>query len=765
MSHKIRRAAVIGSGTMGAAIAAHIANAGIPVLMLDIPAKEGDRNAIAKAGLDRALKTKPASFMSKDRARLVSVGNTEDDIAKLAEADWIIEAVLEDLSIKRQLWEKVEPHVASHAIISSNSSGIPMHLQIEGRGESFRRRFIGAHFFTPPRYLYLLELIPTKETAPEVIEELKFFGDRILGKGIVIANDVPGFVANRIGVFSMIKAMNIMLEMGLTHDVVDVLTGPILGRASSATFRTADLSGIDIIYHVVKGLKDSTGEDFDIPMIVPKMIEAKLLGEKTKQGFYKATRDETGKRKILALNFDTLEYEDRGKVKIAELEKVKEKPLEDRIKTAFALQNAHGDFLRRTTLEMIHYAASKVGVVANSYEEIDNGLCWGFGWEIGPFKTCDIIGVATVVEELKKLGKTIPPILQEYADKGAKFYPENKPMPRPAGVIHLGDVRRDEKRIVKGMDNASLLDIGDGVLLLEKHTKMNVLTQDVTTLMEHALEIIPKSGYAGLVIGNQGDNFCAGANVLLMAMAAQAGQFDAIDAEMIRFQNIIRGLRYAPFPIVAAPFNLTLGGGVEMTMIADDRVAGAETYMGLVEAGVGLIPAGGGCTELLWRFNQQLHPEAEPFEAVKRAFQLISMAKVSTSAYEAQELGLLLPSDKVVMNRQRVVAEAKRRVLDLAVDYVPPLPRRIKVLGEAAYANLCMAIWGMREANYISDYDMHLAKSLARVLSGGTQNFVTEVSEEYMHNLEREVFVELWKQPKTQERVMAMLTTGKPLRN
>jgi 3-hydroxyacyl-CoA dehydrogenase len=338
-------------------------------------------------------------------------------------------------------------------------------------------------------------------------------------------------------------------------------------------------------------------------------------------------------------------------------------------------------------------------------------------------------------------------------------------MPRPAGVIHLGDVRRDEKRIVKGMDNASLLDIGDGVLLLEKHTKMNVLTQDVTTLMEHALEIIPKSGYAGLVIGNQGDNFCAGANVLLMAMAAQAGQFDAIDAEMIRFQNIIRGLRYAPFPIVAAPFNLTLGGGVEMTMIADDRVAGAETYMGLVEAGVGLIPAGGGCTELLWRFNQQLHPEAEPFEAVKRAFQLISMAKVSTSAYEAQELGLLLPSDKVVMNRQRVVAEAKRRVLDLAVDYVPPLPRRIKVLGEAAYANLCMAIWGMREANYISDYDMHLAKSLARVLSGGTQNFVTEVSEEYMHNLEREVFVELWKQPKTQERVMAMLTTGKPLRN
>lgn len=766
MSHKIRRVAVIGSGTMGAAIAAHVANAGIPVLMLDIPAKEGnDRNAIAKAGLERATKAKPASFMSKDRVRLITVGNTEDDIAKLSEVDWVVEAVLEDLTIKRQLWEKVDKHISPTAIISSNSSGIPMHLQMEGRSESFRKRFIGAHFFTPPRYMHLLELIPTKETSPEVIEELKYFGDHVLGKGIVIANDVPGFVANRVGVYSLVKAMNIMIEMGLKQDVVDVLTGPILGRASSATFRTADLSGIDIIYHVTKGLKESTGEDFEIPAIVSKMLEAKLLGEKTKSGFYKATRDEKGKRKILALNFDTMEYEDRGKTKIAELEKVKEKPLADRIKAAFAMQDTNGEFIRRTTFEMIHYAASKVGVVANSYLEIDNGLCWGFGWESGPFETCDILGLETVIAGIKGLGKDVPAILQEYADKGLKFYPEDKPMPRPQGVVHIADIRKDAKKVLKGLDNASLLDIGDGVLLLEKHTKMNVLTQDVTELMELAVEIIPKHGYAGLVIGNQGDNFCAGANVLLMAMGAQAGQFDAIDKEMIRFQTAIRSLRYAPFPIVSAPFNMALGGGVEVTMLADDRVASAETYMGLVEAGVGLIPAGGGCTELLWRFNQQLHPEADPFESVKRAFQLISMAKVSTSAYEAQELGLLLPTDIITMNRQRVIADAKRRVQELAVDYVPPLPRRIKVLGEAAYANLCMAIWSMREANYISDYDMHLAKQLARVLSGGTQNFATEVSEEYMHDLEREVFVDLWKQPKTQERVMAMLTTGKPLRN
>ncbi|MCS6808700.1 MAG: 3-hydroxyacyl-CoA dehydrogenase NAD-binding domain-containing protein [Bacteroidota bacterium] len=766
MSHNIRRVAVIGSGTMGAAIAAHVANAGLPVLMLDIPAKEGsDRNAIAKAGLERALNTKPAAFMSKDRVRLITVGNIEDDIAKLASVDWVVEAVVEDLAIKRQVWEKVDAYVSPTAIISSNSSGIPMHLQMEGRSESFRRRFIGAHFFTPPRYMHLLELIPTKETEPKVIAELKYFGDHVLGKGIVIARDVPGFIANRVGVYSLMKAMNIMIEMGLRHDVVDVLTGPLLGRASSATFRTADLSGIDIIYHVTKGLQESTGEDFQVPAIIYKMLDAKLLGEKTKAGFYKATRDEKGKRKILALNFDTLEYEDRGKIKIEALEKVKEQPLAERIRTAFAMQDEHGEFIRRTTFEMIHYAASKVGVVADSYMEIDNGLRWGFGWECGPFETCDMLGLETVIAGIQALGKDIPPILREYADKGQKFYPEDKPMPRPEGVIHIPDIRRDKQRIIKGMDNASLLDIGDGVLLLEKHTKMNVLTQDVTALMELAIELIPKHGYVGLVIGNQGENFCAGANILLMAMAAQAGQFDAIDAEMKRYQATVRALRYAPFPIVAAPFNMTLGGGVEITMLADDRVASAETYMGLVEVGVGLIPAGGGCTELLWRFNQQLHPEADPFESVKRAFQLISLAKVSTSAYEAQELGLLLPTDIITMNRQRVIADAKRRVRELAIDYKPPLPRRIKVLGEAAYANLCMAIWSMREANYISDYDMYLAKQLARVLSGGTQNFITEVSEEYMHDLEREVFVELWKQPKTQERVMAMLTTGKPLRN
>jgi 3-hydroxyacyl-CoA dehydrogenase len=766
MSNTIRHAAVIGSGTMGAAIAAHIANAGIPVLMLDIPAKEGtDRNAIGKAGLDRASKAKPASFMNNSRARLITVGNTEDDIAKLADVDWVVEAVLEDLTIKRQLWENVEKYVSPTAIISSNSSGIPMHLQIQGRSDSFRKRFVGAHFFTPPRYLHLLELIPTPETEAHVIETLKYFGDHVLGKGIVLANDVPGFVANRIGVYSMVKAMNIMIDMGLTPDVVDVLTGPILGRASSATFRTADLSGIDIIYHVTNGLKEATGEDFIVPEIINKMMTAKFLGEKTKQGFYKATKDEKGKRKILTLNFDTMEYEDKGKVKIAELEKIKEKPLHDRIKTALALQDANGEYLRRTSFEMIHYAASKVGIVADSYVDIDNGLKWGFGWEIGPFETCDVLGIGNVVAELEKMGKDIPPLLKEKLQQGEKFYPDEQPVPRPKGTLFVADVRRDATRVVKGMDNASLVDIGDGVLLLEVHTKMNVITQDVSELMAQALEIIPKHGFTGLVIGNQGEHFCAGANILTIAMASQAGQYDMLTAVMHQFQAAVRGLRYAPFPVVSAPFNLTLGGGVELTMIGDTRVAGAELYMGLVEMGVGLIPAGGGTTELLWRFNQQLLPEAEPFEAVKRTFQTISLAKTSTSAYDAQDLGLLLPTDTIVMNRDRILADAKRRVLELAVDYVAPLPRRIRVLGEAAYANLAMAVWSMQEAKYISEYDAHLAKMLARVISGGTQNFATEVSEEYMHNLEVEVFMSLCGEKKTQERIMSMLTTGKPLRN
>jgi 3-hydroxyacyl-CoA dehydrogenase len=767
MAHRIRRAAVIGSGVMGAAIAAHLTNAGIPTLLLDIVPNEGtDRYAIVKAGLEKVTKAKPAAFMSKERAGLIQIGNLEDDIAKLSEVDWIIEAAVENLDIKRQLWEKVEAHAAPTAIISSNSSGIPMTLQVEGRSQSFKERFIGAHFFNPPRYLYLLELIPTNDTKPEIIEELRYFGDRILGKGIVLAKDVPGFVGNRIGVYSLMQAVRVMFEMNLTPDYVDALTGPLIGRPKSATFRTADISGLDVLKSVASNLGKATGEDFAVPAFVETMVEKGLLGEKTKQGFFKATKDENGKRKILTLNLSTFEYEDRGKVKVPEVESIKGlATAAERTKALLALDGTVGEFMRRVTYPMLHYAASKVGVVADSFVEIDNGLKWGYGWELGPFEIFDILGIKEVAAEFAKRGQPIPAIVQEHLDKGKNtFYDTTKPTPRAEGVIILSDVKKDKARIVKSTMDASLVDIGDGVLLLEFHSKMNSLGEGAISMAKEALTIVP-AGFAGLVVGNQGENFSAGANLAMVMMMAQAKQWDALDNAMKEFQGMTSGFRYAPFPVVAAPFNLALGGGCEISIYADAIQAHAELYMGLVEIGVGLLPAGGGTTEMLIRFTEQLHPEAEPFEAVKRAFQLIATAKTSTSALEARSLGFLRPSDAITMNRERVIADAKKRVLELAPGYVPPTKRMVKVLGEAAYANLAMAAWAMHEAKQITEYELHLAKTVAKVLSGGTQNFVTTVSEDHLLALEREGFLQLAGQPKTQERIMSTLTTGKPLRN
>jgi 3-hydroxyacyl-CoA dehydrogenase len=767
MAHRIRRAAVIGSGVMGAAIAAHLTNAGIPTLLLDIVPKEGtDRNAIVKAGLDKATKARPAAFMSRDRAALISVGNLEDDLAKLGEVDWIIEAAVENLDIKRQLWENVEKHAHPNAIISSNSSGIPMSLQIEGRSQSFCERFIGAHFFNPPRYLFLLELIPTKDTKPEIIEELRYFGDRILGKGIVIANDVPGFVANRVGVYSMMHALRVMFEMKLTPDYVDALTGPLIGRPKSATFRTADISGLDVLKSVATNLGKATGEDFSIPDVVLQMVDKGLLGEKTKAGFFKSSKDESGKRTILTINFDTLEYENRGKVKIAETDSIKGmESAADRTKALLTLDGTVGDFMRRTTFPLLHYAASKVGVVANSFVEIDNGMKWGYGWELGPFEIMDALGIKEVAAEFAKQGREIPPIIQEHLDKGKNtFYDAAKPRPRAEGVIILSDVKKDKSRIVKSTADASLVDVGDGVLLLEFHAKMNALGDGAVQMSKEALKIVP-TGFAGLVVGNQGENFSAGANLAMVLMGAQAKQWEMLNQAMVEFQGMTTGFRYAPFPVVAAPFNLSLGGGCEIPMYCDAVQAHAELYMGLVEMGVGLIPAGGGTTEMTIRFTEQLLPEAEPFEAAKRAFQLIALAKTSTSALEARELGFLRATDAITMSRERVISDAKKRVLDLATSYVPPTKRMVRVQGEAAYANLAMAAWAMHEGKAITEYEMHLARTVAKVIAGGTQNFATVVSEDHLLALEREAFLSLCGEQKTQERIMHTLTTGKPLRN
>ena len=779
---KIRKAAVIGAGVMGAAIAAQLANAGIPVLLLDIvlPDKP-DRNFLAKAGIERALKARPAAFMDADRAKLIEVGNLEDDLKKLKDCDWVLEAIIEKLDAKKDLWAKVEAVAKKTAIISSNSSGIPMKLQIEGRSDDFARRFVGAHFFNPPRYLHLLELIPTDKTDPEVLKTLSEFGEKVLGKGVVIANDVPGFIANRIGVYGIVRAMQHMEKYGLTPAEVDQLTGPVSGRANSATFRTADLSGLDIISHVATDMGKATpaDEDFTLTDSFKAMVEKGILGDKSGSGFYKKTKDEKGKTKILNLNLKTGEYEDQGKVKVAAVEAVKGKPLAERVQALYTAEGKEGDFMRAAMNDGFWYAAKMAGNVSNRIQDIDNALKWGFGWEQGPFETMDSLGVGQVIKNLEAEGRTLPPLLQAMKDSGRdKFYdgsqtvtPAGEPTEYKAPYFIISDLKKDASKVVKKRAGASIVDIGDGVLLVEWHAKMNALGEDQLRAVQDAHKLVQDMGYAGLVLGNQGDNFSAGANLPLILSQAQADEWDELDDAIKQFQQVTTSMRFSPHPTVSAPFNMALGGGCEFSIHADQIVASAELYMGLVEVGVGLIPAGGGTKEMLLRFTDQLHPGQQVgvglLPAVQRAFELIGTAKVSTSALEARKLGFLRDHDTVVMNKNHVIEEAKRAVLAMAHNYIQPVPRQdIPVMGDAALGALKSALYGMHEGGYITDYDLVVSEQLGRVLSGGTGNNRTaKVSEQHLLDLEREAFLTLLGKKGTQQRIDHMLKTGKPLRN
>ncbi|GGN35983.1 3-hydroxyacyl-CoA dehydrogenase/enoyl-CoA hydratase family protein [Deinococcus daejeonensis] len=780
---KIQKAAVIGAGVMGAAIAAQLANAGIPVTLLDIVLPDNpDRNFLAKQGVQRALKARPAAFMDPARAALIQVGNLEDDLKKLKDADWIIEAIIEKLDAKRDLWARVEQVAKKTAIISSNSSGIPMHLQIEGRGEDFQRRFVGAHFFNPPRYLHLLEVIPTPKTDPKVTQAFSEFAETTLGKGIVVANDVPGFVANRIGVYGIVRAMDHMVRAGLTPAQVDQLTGPALGRASSATFRTADLSGLDIIYHVANDLGKATPDDEDFtltPAFRTLVEEKKWLGDKTGSGFYKKTKDQKGKTKILNLNLDTFEYEDQGKVKVAAVEAVKGQPLAARVKALYAAEGKEGDFLRGVMNDGFWYAAKMAGNVSNRLQDIDNALKWGFGWEQGPFETMDTLGVQTVIANLEAEGRTLPPLLAAMKASGRDaFYqngeivtPDGQPTPYQAPYFILTDLKKDATKIVKKRAGASVIDLGDGVLLAEWHAKMNALGEDQLRTVQDAHKLVQDMGYHGLVIGNQGDNFSAGANLPLILSQAQADEWDELDDMIKQFQQVTTSLRFSPHPTVAAPFGMTLGGGAEFTLHADHVVASAELYMGLVEVGVGLIPGGGGTKEMLLRFTDMQQPSqrlgATLLPAVQRAFELIGTAKVSTSALEARNLGFLRDTDTVAMNKNHILQDAKRQVIALAPGYVQPTPRQdIPVMGDAAIGAIKSALHGMHQGGYITDYDLVVSEQLAKVLSGGTGNNRTaKVSEQHLLDLEREAFLTLLGKKGTQQRIEHMLKTGKPLRN
>jgi len=801
---RIEKAAVLGAGTMGAQIAAHLANAGVPTLLLDIAPRELNAeeqkkgltlespqvlNRIARNGFEAAKNGKPAAFFTPDNAALVSVGNFDDDLAKLKDRDLIIEAVVENLDIKRSLYERAEQHRKPGSIVASNTSGIPIHLLAEGRSDDFKQHFIGVHFFNPPRYLHLVEIIRTEWTKPEVSCFLYGFLDERLGKGVVPAKDRPNFIANRIGTFGALYTIKTMLDDGYSIEEVDKMTGPAVGRPKSATFRTFDLVGLDVFMHVIKNLFENLPEDeerdmFVVPEVLAQMVQRGLLGNKTKGGFYRKQKGEGDKREIWTLDTATLDYRPLEKVKLPALDMAKNiEDLPERIKGLVWSKDRTGAFLWKTITKTLTYAAKRIPEIADNVVEVDRAMRWGFGWELGPFEVWDAIGVEKSVARMKEEGQEIPANVEAMLASGATSFYKNEngqqsffdfkqgkyvPLADSPGVLILKSIK-DRSGVIKKNSGASLIDIGDGVACLEFHSKMNAIGGDTLQMLKFALGEVDKN-FVGLVVGNQGPNFCVGANIMLMLMEAQEENWEELDMMARVFQQSTMSLRYSPKPVVVAPFQMVFGGGCEMVLHADRVRAGAETYIGLVEVGVGIIPAGGGTKELLLR-TLDLIPkgtsDADPFPFVKRAFETIALAKVATSAEEARALGFLSTDDTISMNADRLIADAKKEVLALAASgYVQPQQRTdIPALGEPALATLKLGIHQMKRAGYISDHDAEIGTQLARILTGGDLNHPTLVSEQYLLDLEREAFLKLVSTRKTQERIAHMLKTGKPLRN
>jgi 3-hydroxyacyl-CoA dehydrogenase len=766
---RIRKIGVVGAGTMGSGIAALAASAGVPVLLLDIPG-EGDRSGPARKGLERAVKAKPAAFMDPRRVRLVEIGNTEDDLEKLAECDLVLEAIIEQAEPKKALYARLESLLRNDAIVATNTSGIPIELLVDGRSESFRRRFLGTHFFNPPRYLRLLELIPAPETGDEVLATVRNFGERMLGKGVVLAKDSPGFIANRLGVFGSVQAMRLMEEHDLTIDEVDTLNGPLVGRPRSATFRTADLSGLDILKAVREGLSKATGEDFSMPSWADALVAQGRLGEKTGAGFY--TRE--GKA-ILTLDWKTGEYRPQAQPEIPGVAELANLPLHERLRGVLELPDRYGDFTRALFARNWQYTVEKTPEIAYDLLSVDRAIEWGFAFECGPYRQMDGIGLDVVRDLLTRQELREPDLLRHagrsfYRENGARtfvgFDGRSVEVPETPGTLSLTKVRRGGG-IIEESDDTALLDIGEGVVLLEFRSKMGTLGEEVMRGIRSAVERVEREGRPGLVIGHEDPRaFSAGANLVVALEAAKEKRWKETGDRIRGFQDTIMQLRRAPFPVVAAPFGLTLGGGAEIALHSDVVQAHAELYMGLVETGVGLLPAGGGTKELLFRFTEALAPfdDANPFDAVRRAFGLIAMGRTSGSALEAEGMGMVRRGDRITMNRDRLIADAKHRVLDLAPDYVAPVRGTITALGRKAYGNLQYGIGALREAGQITDHEVTIATEVAYVLCGGDGN-PRQVTEQDILDLEREGFVKLLGMEKTQERIAHTLKTGKPLRN
>lgn len=800
---RIEKAAVLGAGTMGAGLAAHFANAGIPVLLLDIAPRElsaeetkkgltldakAVRNRIAQSGFETAKKARPAALFTADAARLVTIGNFEDDMARIKDCDFVIEAVVENLEIKRRLYAEVERHRGAHTIVASNTSGIPIAAIAEGFSESFLQHFLGCHFFNPPRYLHLCELITTEWTLPEVACAAHGFLDKRLGKGVVIAKDRPNFIANRIGTYGGIVTIKTAIDEGYTIEEVDRMTGQAVGRPKSATFRTFDIVGLDVLLHVAGNLYEAVPDDDErdaylAPEFLKGMVERGILGSKTGGGFYKQQKNANGEKEIWALDHASFEYKAPQKPKLPALDAAKQiEHLPERIKALVYGTDRAGAFLWKTLSRTLAYAANRIPEIADSIVDVDRAMRWGFGWELGPFETWDAIGVEKAVARMREENMKIPASVEAMLAAGAtSFYKsENgiesyydfaanayKPVPQPAGVIIL-KAEKERGKIVKKNSGASLIDLGDGVACLEFHTKMNAIGGDIVQMMNTAVAEVEKN-FVGLVIGNQAQNFCVGANIMQMLLAAQDEDWDEIDIGIRAFQNANMRLRYSAKPVVVAPFGMTLGGGCEVTLHADRVRAGAETYIGLVEVGVGLIPAGGGTKERLLRAMDKVKssPEADPFPFVKNVFETIAMAKVSTSAQEARTLGILSEDDGITMNQDRLIADAKQEVLALAqTGYTEAQPRTdILALGLPALATFKLGLYQMKRGGYISDHDATIGEKLARILTGGDLNHPTRVSEQYLLDLEREAFLSLCGMRQTQDRIAHMLKTGKPLRN
>jgi 3-hydroxyacyl-CoA dehydrogenase len=732
-------AAVLGAGVMGSQIAAHLANAGLTVQLLDLPSQTAKKNDVVEAAFKKALKLSPPILFTEKTAHRITLGNFDEHWDRLAHVDWIIEAVAENLHIKQHLMQRLDGVIREDAVVSTNTSGLPIYAIAQGRSESFQRRFLGTHFFNPPRYLKLLEIIPTADTDPSVVERMQWFGQLHLGKGVVVAKDTPNFIANRIGMYTIMLAIHAWLEQGYTIEEIDTLTGPLVGRPKSATFRTADLVGLDTLTYVAENLypaipHDERREVFKVPDVLRKLVATGTLGAKTGQGFYKKQQGQ-----ILSLNPKTFAYEPPQPMNLGNLEAIEKLPLRDRLLALYQDTGRAGDFFRQTTLDILAYSAQRIPEIADDPADIDRAMRWGFGWELGPFEIQQILNTAT-------------PEIQN-----SKFKIQNSNLPSPSPPLWQNS-------------EAALIDLGDGVVLFEFHSKGNTLSMKVMEGLSEVLDLLEsRDDYKGMVIGNDSPNFSGGANLAEIGMLAQSGNFDGVSDLIIQFQSILQRVHYSPKPIVAAIQGRVLGGGCELVMACPQVVAAAETYIGLVELGVGLIPGAGGLMRMVARAAERAATEApnhiQPF--LKTAFETIAMAKVSNSAYEAQELGFLPCTSRIVMDGDRRLDVAKAEVLHLnRVGYCPPPEQTsIMVLGRPAKAMLDHEAYVFQQAGYASEYDRYLANQLAHVMTGGDLSAPTLVHENYLLQLERDAFLPLLHQPKTHERIAHMLKVKKPLRN